>query len=65
MKKYLIVKCVDLNDQYECDADRTPLVLVDNYVKWLKIYAKRFEWYEIYQENLTGELHLIDTFRLD
>lgn len=62
MGKYLIVRCVDLNDQYECDADRTPLVLVDDYIDWLKVYAKDSEWYEIYQEGLFGKLYLDCTY---
>ena len=63
MGKFLIVRCVDLNDQYECDADRTPLVLVNDYVEWLKVYAKKSEWYEIYQEGLFGKLYLFSTYR--
>lgn len=63
MGKFLIVRCVDLNDQYECDADRTPLVLVNDYVEWLKVYAKKSEWYEIYQEDLFGKLYLFSTYR--
>jgi hypothetical protein len=62
MSKYLIVRCVNLKDQYECDADRTPLVLVEDYVEWLKTYAKKNEWYEVYQEGLLGELYLLTTF---
>lgn len=29
--KYLIVECIPLNDQYECEADRIPLRVVDDY----------------------------------
>ena len=29
MAKYLIMKCNELADQYECDADRIPVCLVD------------------------------------
>lgn len=31
---YLIVKCEELSDQWECDADRTPITMTDNYRKW-------------------------------
>ena len=41
--KYLIVKCVELGDQWECDANRFPLCLVNNYAKYNK-YG-----YEIYK----------------
>lgn len=34
MTKYLIVRCEELNDQYECDADREPMFLVDDWEKW-------------------------------
>lgn len=34
MKEYLIVKCVELGDQWECDADRTPLRMVNDYSKY-------------------------------
>lgn len=63
MGKYLIVKCVDLNDQYECDANRIPLVLVDDYVEWLRAHGKDSEWYEIYQEGLLGKMYLDCTYR--
>ena len=44
--KYLIVRCTDLYDQNECDADRRPLVLVDDWEKWVSAHPK--EHYEIY-----------------
>ena len=31
MKKYLIVVCAELDDQYECDANRTPICVTDDY----------------------------------
>lgn len=31
---YLIMKCIPLNDQYECDADRTPITMTDDWQKW-------------------------------
>jgi len=48
MTKYLIVKCAELGDQYECDADREPMFLVDDWKDWFDknhpIY--RFEVYK-------------------
>lgn len=51
--KYLIVKCVDLNDQYECDADRTPICMTDNKEEYWKSN------YEIYEVRSNGKLELI------
>ena len=34
MKKYLIVKCKELNDQWECEADRKPVCVTDNYSRY-------------------------------
>lgn len=51
MKKYLIIKCKPLNDQYECDADRTPLKITDDYSEFNK---NGYEIWEIVEDgNLT------------
>ncbi len=34
MSKYLIMKCDELSDQFECDADRTPIAFTDNWEDW-------------------------------
>lgn len=34
MKEYLIIKCEALGDQWECDANRTPLCMVTDYSKY-------------------------------
>lgn len=34
MKEYLIIKCETLDDQWECDANRTPLCMVNDYSKY-------------------------------
>lgn len=52
MKKYLIMKCEELDDQYECDANREPMFLVDDWEEW---YRKnhpnyKFEVYEFEDE---------------
>lgn len=51
MKKYLIVKCDALGDQFECDANRTPLCLTDN----CSTYGYGYEVYEL-QADGTFEL---------
>lgn len=46
--KYLVVKCTELNDQHECDADREPICLTDDCEKFNK-YG--YEIYEITSNN--------------
>lgn len=53
MMKYLIVKCVPLDDQWECDADRSPMFITDDWKRDVPDYA--FEVWEI-KENYTLEL---------
>lgn len=31
---YLIMRCDELNDQYECDADRKPIAIVEDWAEW-------------------------------
>lgn len=57
--KYLVVKCVELMDAYECDADRTPICITDNYTK----YNRR--GYEIYSINKNGTLKKIRDYDED
>lgn len=54
--KYLIVKCEELNDQYECDANRIPICILDDYEKY-----NRFG-YEIYAIKDNGSLKLIKNY---
>lgn len=46
-KLYLIVKCDELCDQFECDADRTPVCLTED----ASPYGRGFEVYEINPNN--------------
>lgn len=41
---YVIVRCQPLNDQYECDADRIPIYITNEYSKKYKRWG-----YEVYQ----------------
>lgn len=34
--KYLIMRCDELGDQYECDANREPITMVDDWKKWFE-----------------------------
>jgi hypothetical protein len=61
MEKYLIIRCTDLYDQNECDADRRSLILVDDWEKWVSAHPK--EHYEIYKVGFAGRLYRIyDTY---
>ena len=46
--KYLIIRCDELRDQWECDADRTPICLTDDYSKY---NCRGYEIYEIQKDN--------------
>ena len=45
--KYLVVRCEELSDQYECDANRIPLCLTDDY----STYGRGYEVYELLSNN--------------
>ena len=45
--KYLIIKCDELGDQWECDANRTPICITDDYSK----YGYGYEVYELLADN--------------
>lgn len=54
MKSYLIVKCEPLENQYECDATRTPLYITED---WRNNAPEcKFEVYEINENGCIGEL---------
>ena len=54
---YLIVKVYPLGDQYECDADREPYKVVED---WRKERVK--ELYEVYEINGDGSLTLVKEY---
>ena len=66
-KTYVIVKCRELNDQWECDADRTPmLVLID--VELDRLEEFKCYGYEVYVASADGTLEIIqdyDRYRVD
>ena len=55
--KYLIVECTELNDQWECDADRRPICLTNDYSN----YGRGYEVYEV-KDN--GTLNLIKDYSI-
>ena len=61
MVKYLIVKCEELGDQYECDARREPMFLVDDWKEW---YQKNLPTYmfEVYKFEDDEECTLVKRY---
>ena len=69
MKKYLIMQCKLLGDQWECDANRTPLVMVNNYEEWLlknidMDLLYQFEVYELIEDKFKLILSYDDIYTL-
>ena len=56
-KVYLIVECEELNDPYECDADRQPLGMVNDIS-----LLQRIRGYEIYKLKPDGRFELIKDY---
>ena len=48
--KYLIMKCEGLSDQWETDAARDPITMVDDWEKWEKEFKPKWS-YEVYEFN--------------
>lgn len=46
--KYLIIKCDELGDQYECDANRTPITMTDNWMEWYEKTSPDY-YFEVYE----------------
>lgn len=49
MNKYLIVKCVELSDQWECDAKRIPITMTDDWQSWATNNHDMRGSYEVYE----------------
>ena len=54
--QYLIVKCVELDDQFECDCDRTVVCMTNHLGKYKKI------GYEIYELLSDGTFKCIKNY---
>ena len=52
---YLITRCDELDDQYECDANREPITLTDDWKKWYETNTPNycFEVYEFSENHFT------------
>ena len=57
MKVYLIVKCEELNDQYECDADHTPITLTEDWGAWFNEIMPEYT-FEVYEVRDNGFMRI-------
>ena len=57
--KYLIVECTILNDQFECDADRTPVCITEN-----PYYYDKYG-YEIFKIKKDGTFEMLRYFEYE
>lgn len=46
--KYLIIKCDELGDQYECDANRIPITMTDDWTEWYRNTNPDY-YFEVYE----------------
>lgn len=53
MKKYLVMKCRELDDQYECDVERFPICITDNWEAFNGMFP--MEVYEIEENGNIGK----------
>ena len=53
MEMYLIMKCKELNDQYECDAYRTPITLTEDWEEWFEAEKPQYS-FEVYEFQVSG-----------
>lgn len=60
-KTYVIVECRELNDQWECDADRTPIRVLIN-VEPDKLEEFKCYGYEVYVASADGTLEIIQDY---
>ena len=54
--KYLIIKCIPLSDQYECDADKEPICVTNDTTPY------EGKSYDIYEIHSNGSLELIQSY---
>lgn len=54
--KYLIIECKELGDQWECDADRTPICITDNPSE----YGVGYEVWEVLSDGTLKKIRSYD-----
>lgn len=42
--KYLIVRCNELRDPFECDADREPIIMTDDWRQWAEKNSPKYDF---------------------
>lgn len=60
-KTYVIVKCEELSDQWECDADKTPMLVLVN-VEPDRLEEFKCYGYEVYMASADGTLEKIQDY---
>lgn len=58
---YLIMACYPLNDQYECDADREPITITDDWRQWYSNHEDFYCDFEVW-ELVNGYLKLVKKY---
>ena len=48
-EKYLIMKCEELGDQWECDCNRTPITMCEDWQKWYQQNKNIKYDFEVYE----------------
>ena len=58
---FLIVSCTELGDQWECDANREPVCLTENWREWYKMNQPSFR-FEVYETQTDNSFKLIKDY---
>ena len=58
---YLIMRCDELDDQFECDANRTPIAIVKDWENWAYNHPTDYN-YEVWQYGNDGNFSCIKDY---
>ena len=58
---FLIVACYELGDQFECDANREPVCLTNDWREWYKINQPSFR-FEVYEAQADNTFNLVKDY---
>jgi len=61
---YLIMRCDELDDQFECDADRTPIAIVEDWKNYVDNHHIDYD-YEIWQYDNNNHFSCIKEYTID
>jgi hypothetical protein len=56
MRKFLIIECKELQDQYECGYRKTPIKVVNNYLEYFSLFSSDDCDYEVWEIKNDGFL---------